>query len=278
MVDTETGFTQQQYLEIVLAKEKPNLKNVVLLYDVDQVLADILEDQVRAYNNSLDLDIPEKEMKTAVYNRQTFDVPQIGNRRTEDKEKNQKDSTNMLFETARSYILNDPMIHLRFPSIPGSASGSTLLKTMIETYDGTFGGYYTARAPKAGAVTHDWLQKHNFPDGDVIVCNDSKQKLQNIIDNFHLTNPENQSTIFLLDDSVPNLIKASHDLIKESSEDKQESLKYALSHIIIGAFSYTQEELTEKYPSELSIIPFPFWTVDTIGKTITSLSEKNSQH
>lgn len=274
MAIEETGISRQRFLEVILAQENPDLTNVVVVFDVDQVLAEIMVDQVRTYNELLNLDIPEEEMRISVYHRQTFEVPQIANRRKQDKDTQQTDK--ILFEQARGIILESEDIHLNFPPMAGAVSGVSLLSSLFEKYHGAFGGYFTARRPKAGAVTPQWLDKNGFRKGKVVVCTDSKDKLKKIIQQFSLEEESTNTRVFLLDDSIQSLAQAAKTLLNETDDDELKKItQRALSRITVGAFSYTQEELSEMQEvngAKFSVVPFPWWTTENISSIIKTLS------
>ncbi len=276
MAIEETGISRQRFLELILAQENPDLTNVVVVFDVDQVLAEIMVDQVRTYNELLKLDIPEEEIRISGYHRQTFDVPQIANRRKQDQDTQQTD--NMLFEQARSIILESEDIHLNYPPMAGAVSGVSLLSSLFEKYHGTFGGYFTARRPKAGAVTSQWLEKNGFREGTVVVCTDSKDKLTKIIRQFSLEEASTNTRVFLLDDSIQSLAQAAKTLLNETNDPiAQQRIKGALSRVTVGAFSYSQDDLLEMEgvnETPFSVVSFPLWTTDAIRSTIKTLSIK----
>lgn len=144
-----------------LERRDYNLSGVVVLVDVDQVLADMMVGHLQRYNNELNLKMTDREIKKAArIFRSTFDVPQIKDAR----EKNED-----TFQKTRKSIRDDVNLHRVFPVVPNAIQSLHALYRIIERSQGKFGGYYTARTVATGAITDDWLQNNRFPRGQVYV-------------------------------------------------------------------------------------------------------------
>ncbi len=233
-----------------------DFSNVVMILDVDQVLADMMIGHLNGYNQELALGMSQDEIVDYAHTyRKTFDVPPIKDFRAQHKE---------LFDAARNRIRTDVQLHSEFPALENSIQGAMLMQNLIETHQGKFGGYFTARPPEIGASTPAWLEKHGFPAGEVVVSNDSKHKLLTIIEAFQLTDTP-VTSILLIDDSIDSLVDSANKLLEEHPEYHE-----VLSRITVAAFSYETHEIQSFIgASPLTVVPFPGWNIDYLQQLNT---------